>query len=144
MYIRCSDRKYDKEEVMMTKKLILLLFVFCGCLLSSTPMYAQVDQLSTPPSYQFQSTSTYSSVVGESSFSSTPVYSPGASEPINRSPRRDSWNPWGEEGGGDPSDEGIGQVNTPVGSPLCLIGIALIYGLCLLLRRRRIFPSRLT
>ena len=52
--------------------------------------------------------------------------------------RRGNW--WDDE----PDDNPIGVTPNPqpIGDPLCLIGAALIYGLCLMLRRRRIFQSR--
>ena len=112
---------------MMQKKLIVLLFVFWGCLLSSPVAFAQSGQISTPPAYQFQSTSTCPSAVGQSSFATSRVYEPGCSAPMSPPRRKDAWNPWGEEGEGDPTDEGIGLVNTPIGSPLVLLMMAMIY-----------------
>jgi len=129
----------------MMKKLILLLFVFWGCWLSSPMAFAMNDQANIPPSYQFQSTSTCPSAVGQSAFAPSAVFAPGCSTPAGpRSPRRSgSYNPWDEDGNGeidtgDPTGEAIGQINTPVGSPMVLLLMAVAY-LCVryTMRHRR-------
>ena len=70
------------------------------------------------PTYQFRSTSAYAPTV------SITVYTPGSSTPYY-GPRRDPANPWG-----DPDDdEEIGQMKTPVGEPLVLLLMAMLYAL---------------
>ena len=69
------------------------------------------------PTYQFRSTSAYTPTA------SITVYTPGSSAPYY-GPRRDPVNPWGS----DPDDdEEIGQMKTPVGEPLILLLMALLY-----------------
>lgn len=117
----------------MMKKMLLLL-VFWGCTLSSAwALDMNTQQNSTFPSYQFQSTSTCSSAVGNSTFVSTTVYAPCSSAPSSKPRRlRSEYNPWDEDGdgnvdSGDPTGYGIGNVNTPVGEPLVLLLLAMIY-----------------
>ena len=107
------------------KKLIVLLVFWIG-LVSSAWAFDMNAQLSTPPSYQFQSTSTCLSVVGNSTFTTTTVYAPGCSSPSGASrPRRSLWDEEDEEG--NPSGEGVGNVDTPVGEPMVLLLLALGY-----------------
>ena len=68
------------------------------------------------PTYQFRSTSSYMPTTGRGS--AAPV---GAA--YSSRPRRSS--PWDEEG--DPSGQGVGNVDTPIGSPFILLIMALIY-----------------
>jgi hypothetical protein len=78
------------------------------------------------PSYQFRSTSTYAPIVGETSYSSTAIYTPGSSSPSSSAPHRAKK---GGEGWSEPGDDdsGIGNVPTPIGSPLVLLLMAVLY-----------------
>ena len=79
------------------------------------------------PSYNFRSTSSYTPVVGTTSYMSD------GSGPIS-SPRRARMD-WGS-----PSDDDnpVGTVsNVPVGEPLVLLVLALVYVICIRLRRMR-------
>lgn len=124
----------------MMKKMILLL-VFWGCALSSAwALDMNTQKNSTFPAYQFQSTSTCSSVVGNSSFASTTVYAPCSSAPSSK-PRRSegNYNPWDDSGDdeGNPSGQGVGEVDTPIGEPFVLLLMAGAYFLFATLRKRQ-------
>ena len=124
----------------MTKQLnkyTWLLAVWILCTTASS--YAQVAQpaaWSTTPtmsedvntSFTFKSTSSYTPIVGSTSYTSE-LNSP------TRRPRKDrSSSLWGE-----PEDNPIGQVTnpTPVGEPLILLVMASLYVALLILWRRR-------
>lgn len=75
--------------------------------------------MATPPSYQFRSTSSCTSVVGASAIYQ-PEVTPAFSAPSR--PRRSGW--------GDPESENeqeLGQVDTPIGEPIVLLLMALLY-----------------
>lgn len=85
------------------------------------------------PAYQFRSTSAYTPTVNVT------VYTPGSSMP-SYGPRRDPRDPWG-----DPEDdEEQGQVNTPVGEPLALLLLAMIYLFRCFYRKRIMDDGRWT
>lgn len=125
---------------MMQHRRFLIMWLFaiwmlCG--ISTAKATPQVNQpaawrttpvLSTDnyPSYQFRSTSTYAPIVGETSYSSTTIYTPGSSSPSSSAPHRAKK---GGEGWGEPDDDdsGIGNVPTPIGSPLILLLMAVLY-----------------
>ena len=110
----------------MKKFMMILLLVLWGCTVSSLKAFETNAQWATPPAYQFQSTSTCSSVVGNSTFITTTVYAPGCSSPSRVSrPRRSLWDDDDEEG--NPSGQGVGNVDTPIGEPLILLLFALLY-----------------
>jgi hypothetical protein len=102
-----------------------------GGLLFSASAYAQTSMPSawraTPtmstdvlPSYQFRSTSAYMPVVG---YTSSAVYSPSA---MSR-PRRSPWDEGGDDEG-NPNGDALGNVPTgPVGEPIVLFALAMIY-----------------
>lgn len=75
------------------------------------------------PGYSFQSTSSFSSIIDDA-----------ASGVTMQKVARSSWNPWGI-----PDDDPIGVVPNPapVGEPLVLILIALLYGIGLHMSSRR-------
>ena len=74
----------------------------------------------TLPSYQFRSTSTFTPIVGERSYISTQSYSPVANKPY----RAKTWN----EDAGDPEGDPVGQITEdPIGSPLILLLMAVLY-----------------
>ena len=112
----------------MLKKLIILFIISLGYLAASASSYPYTNQTVTQPAYQFRSTSTYSSTLGNSSFATTTVYEPGCTSPTMSKVRRD-YNPWSEEGNeeGDPTGLGVGNVDTPVGEPLIMLVFALLY-----------------
>ena len=127
----------------MKRKLMILLFVFWGCLLSSAWAFEQSVQWATRPSYQFQSTSSCMSVVGSSSFAAPTIYAPCCNAPTSKPRRSETYNPWDEDGDGytdpwgednDPSGQAIGQVDTPIGSPWILLVLAAGY---LIIRRKK-------
>ena len=116
------------------KKLIIVLFVFLGCTLSSAYAYPFDSQKATAPAYTFKSTSTCVSVVGQSSYASPKVYAPYSGAPYSK-PRRTESNPWDEEGG--PTGQQVGQVDTPIGEPFVLLLMAGAYFLFATLRKRQ-------
>lgn len=79
------------------------------------------------PSYNFRSTSSYSPIVGTTSYMSD------GSGPIS-SPRR-ARTSWGKPGD---DDDPMGTIkNTPIGEPLVLLLLALGYVICIRLRMRK-------
>jgi len=79
------------------------------------------------PSYNFRSTSSYSPIVGTTSYMSD------GSGPIS-SPRR-ARTSWGKPGA---DDDPMGTIqNTPIGEPLVLLLLALGYVICIRLRMRK-------
>ena len=105
----------------MMKKVLMVLFVFLGSLLSTICAFEQTLPWAEKPTYQFRSTSTIASTVGGSY---TPaVAKPFASQnaPASR-PRRAM----------DPDDDEIG--NIPVGEPTVLLLLAMLYMLCRAIR----------
>lgn len=85
------------------------------------------------PEYRFRSTSTYAPIVGTTSYlsTSTTVYTPGASEPYRA--KKDSWS---EEPTGEPTEEEIGFINTPVGEPFILLLFGLLMSLVIYRKKR--------
>jgi len=79
------------------------------------------------PSYQFKPTSYYSSIVGTTS--STETYMNGGIRKTD---------PWG-----DPEDDPIGVLPdpAPVGEPLILLLMALLYAICTIIRRSKNVPQ---
>ena len=127
----------------MKKKLMIFLFVLWGCMISSAFAYTYPAQSVSAPTYQFQSTSTVTSVVGQSSFTSSTIYAPCSNAPASKPRRAGEYNPWDEDGDGafdpwgddnDPTGEEIGQVNTPIGSPWILLVCAVGY---IIIRRKK-------
>lgn len=76
------------------------------------------------PAYEFRSTSSYMATGGRGSAAP-------AGATYSSKPRRA--NPWDDSG--DPNGEGVGNVFTPVGEPLVLLVLAIIYGLIMGWRR---------
>lgn len=85
------------------------------------------------PEYRFRSTSTYAPIVGTTSYlsTSTTVYTPGASEPYRA--KKDSWS---EEPTGEPTEEEIGFINTPVGEPFILLLFGLLMSFVIYRKKR--------
>jgi len=86
--------------------------------------YGTRMEKSAYPAYNFRSTSPYAMAVGNTSGGFT-MLTEGTG----------SYNPWDDEG--DPEGEGIGNVNTPVGEPLVLLLMAVVYGLFRAFRLRK-------
>ena len=102
----------------MKKLLIIILIVFGGCMLSSVSAHEQTAQLATLPVYQFQSTSTCPSVIGQSALAPSVSYVPGSTTQTSV-PRRAL--------GGDPDEDPMGEI--PIGSPWILLVLAILYAL---------------
>lgn len=73
------------------------------------------------PEYHIQSTSTYTPVVGKTTYTTTETYNPFQASSPKRIRR--AYNSWEEE----PSGEEIGVMPGPIGSPLVLLVLAMIY-----------------
>ena len=122
------------------KKLIVLLVFWIGTLSS-----AWATQHATFPAYQFQSTSTCPSVVGQSAYTTTSVQAPYSIRPGSVIRRTESWSPgsWEDDGDGW-GDPGSGTLPTgvipdvPVGEPFVLLLMALLYALghCIATRKK--------
>lgn len=82
------------------------------------------------PAYEFRSTSSYMATGGRGS--AAPI-----SAPYSSRPRRNNYDPWSDSGdeNGDPNGREIGTIDTPVGEPLVLLLLAMIYGLIMGWRR---------
>ena len=124
------------------KKIIVLLILW-----TLTVSSAMATQRVTPPSYQFQSTSAYSSVVGQSAFTTSAVSAPYSAAPnITVLRRAEEWTPgsWDGEGEGDEWGDPSGELPTgvlpnpaPVGEPMVLLLMALLYALGHYFARRK-------
>ena len=110
-------------------------FMLLGCTASfgyttyqTAPTYTNVYHTAVTPSYQFRSTSVYSS-----SFSNNSSFVPLADDPYaspgpRKGPRKSS--PWDEddpETGGS-NEVGVVEDQAPVGEPLVLLLLAALYG----------------
>ncbi len=80
------------------------------------------------PRYEFHSSSAFTPVVGTTSYTAE-LTAPGAYAPQNNMLRKGPWD--------RPTDPPIGQLDTPVGEPLILLVLAMLY-----LAWRIIKPSR--
>ena len=129
-------RKYKNLHRWIAVVVVLL----GGCLISSALAYPQPNQpnawRTTPtmshdalPTYQFQSTSAYTPIVGQTNYTST-ISCPGAVAPQS-GPRKSS--PWDKPTGG----QEVGVIDTPVGDPLILLLIAALYLSYLWYRKRK-------
>ncbi len=95
--------------------------------------YTLVQGKTAPTTMPFHSTSTYQSVVGESNiFSSEETTTPVGSPTPYYTPFR-ARKEWGTQ----PTDEELGQVDTPIGEPLVLLLMAVVYFLFATLRKRQ-------
>ena len=81
------------------------------------------------PTYEFRSTSSYMATGGRGS--AAPISAPYSSKPRRVNPWDDSVDPET----GDPNAQGVGNVFTPVGEPLVLLVLAMVYGLIMGWRR---------
>lgn len=83
------------------------------------------------PTCEFRSTSTYTPIVGPTSYTSTTVYTPGASNPYRA--KKDSWgDPTGD---GDELPVGVLPV-TPVGEPFILLLFAFLMSIVIYTKKR--------
>lgn len=104
-----------------TYRRVVLIMLLMSAVLSahaSQPAAMPASWRTTPtmsecPTYQFRSTSTFTPIVGQTSYTATEVYSPAGGGP-NRAKREF-----------DLDGEEIGHVNTPVGEPLIMLVMAL-------------------
>lgn len=117
------------------KWLVMLWLLLAGGVWSPMVAYTRVAQPSVwqkkptmsadiCPSYQFHSTSSYTLVVGQTSYTAEP-YNPLQASGPNRA--RKDYDPWGDT---DPSsDHGVGEVDdpAPVGEPWVLLLMAVLY-----------------
>lgn len=130
--------------------LITAWFLIMGCILTvaygqqyGTPYkgvstyrssYASIST-NTTPTYEFQSTSAYTSSMGSSSFTSY-VSEPFATSPMQRSIRK---------GGLGPSDDdpGIGEVHdpAPIGEPWILLVLAVAYLIYTIYKKKTIITK---
>ena len=93
------------------------------------------------PEYHFQSTSTYTPVVGKTTYTTTETYNPFQASSPKRIRR--AYNPWEDEpDDDDENDDPVGQVKdpAPIGSPLVLLVLAMLY----LLKKNIVLISKST
>lgn len=127
---------------MMIKKKILLLVLWL-LMLPSAGAATITTQPASFPEYRFQSTSTCPSVVGQSTYTTTAVQAPYSIHPVSVIRRTESWTPgsWDEgEDWGDPSGShptGVIPDPAPIGEPLILLLMALLYALGHYFARRK-------
>ena len=100
---------------------------------SYRPVYGTSSSAASAPKYQFQSTSSFSSIVNSAAYNEIPAYmfndrTPSSGSVILRDPFTpgDPFAP-----GGDPTDDEIGVIPdpTPLGEPFILLAFALLYAL---------------
>jgi hypothetical protein len=90
-------------------------------------MYRQPVARDACPTYQFRSTSAYSSSFSGSAYA-TQVTTPYATRAAGSKPRRS--NPWDEDAyddEGNPQGQEVGMMYTPIGEPFILLMMALFY-----------------
>lgn len=127
---------------MMIKKILLL--VLWLLMLPSAGAATITTQPASFPEYRFQSTSTCPSVVGQSTYTTTAVQAPYSIHPVSVIRRTESWTPgsWDEgEDWGDPGEDefptGVLPNPAPVGEPMVLLLMALLYALGHYFARRK-------
>ena len=117
-------------------------FMLLGCTASygytnyqTAPAYTNLYHTAVAPSYQFHTTSVYTSVV------ENPTFSPVAADPYSNSGPRKGMrksSPWDEDdpetGGGN--EVGVVDDTVPVGEPFVLLLLALLYGGYRLIKRK--------
>ena len=121
-----------------TYKWLTMVLLLCCSTLSHAFTYEQPTQPASwertttfsddvQPSYNFRSTSSYSPIVGTTSYMSD------GSGPISSPRRTASYDPWDE-----PDDDPMGTASSlPIGEPLILLVLALGYVICIRLRMRK-------
>ena len=93
------------------------------------------------PEYHFQSTSTYTPVVGKTTYTTTETYNPFQASSPKRIRR--AYNPWEDEpDDDDPNNNPVGETPdpAPIGSPLVLLVLAMLY----LLKKNIVLISKST
>ena len=115
----------------MIKEKILLLVLWL-LMLPFTGAATITTQPASFPEYRFQSTSTCPSVVGSSAFTTTMVYTPYSAAPRTGLRRTESWGSMDDEyswdgPGEDDYPTGVLPNPAPVGEPLILLLMALLY-----------------
>lgn len=106
----------------------------------TTSYRGAIDQKEVDPTYQFRSTSTCTPVVGHTRYGSN-ISDPFSPTKPNNGPRLVVLSEdfgWDTDDDGDPVGEAIGQMDTPVGEPLCLLVFAMLYGFYLWRKHQRL------
>lgn len=92
---------------------------------SYRPVYGTSSSAATAPQYQFQSTSSFSSIVNSAAYNDISAYMFNDRTPTSSGPiiLRDGW--------GRPTGDGIGEIpdEQPLGEPFILVAFALLYAL---------------
>lgn len=120
---------------------IYILTVAVAVLCTAATAHAQVAQPAawskTPtmsedvrPSYNFGSTSSYTPIVGSTSYLSD------GSGPVSSPQRAKSWSPWDDDKEPEGNPGGVLD-QTPVGEPLILLLMAAIYALICVIRHNK-------
>ena len=117
-------------------KKMLILFVLWIFALSSAGAATMTTQQTTFPEYRFQSTSTCVSVVGNSAFTSPAVYAPYSALPRTGIRRAEEYSIDGEPDEDD-FPTGVLPNPAPVGEPMVLLLMALLYALGHYFARRK-------
>lgn len=128
---------------MMIKEKILLLVLWL-LMLPFTGAATITTQPASFPEYRFQSTSTCPSAVGSSAYTTTAVQAPYSIHPVSVIRRTESWTPgsWddGDRWDGPGEDEfptGVIPDPAPVGEPLILLLMVLLYAAGRYIARRK-------
>lgn len=123
-------------------RLMWLFAIWMLCSISTVNAMSQVSQpaawRTTPtlssditPGYQFRSTSAYTPIVGATSYTSTTVYTPGAT------PARAKKDEWGNQDDDDNENLPIGVTpTTPVGEPFILLLFGVLMMVCIYTKKR--------
>lgn len=89
------------------------------------PVYGTSSSAASAPQYQFQSTSSFSSIVNSAAYNEIPAYMFNDRTPSSGPAILREWS-WGE-----PSGDGVGELpdEQPLGEPFILVAFALLYAL---------------
>lgn len=119
-------------------------FMLLGCTASygyttyqTAPAYTNVYHTAVTPSYQFRSTSVYSSSFSNDNSTFVPLADdPYASPGPRKGPRKSS--PWDEDPEKGGNELGVVDDPTPIGEPLVLLLLAALYGGYRLMKRKKV------
>lgn len=119
-------------------------FMLLGCTASfgyttshNTSVYTNVYTTAAAPSYQFRSTSVYSSSFSNDNSTFVPLADdPYASPGPRKGPRKSS--PWDEDPEKGGNELGVVDDPTPIGEPLVLLLLAALYGGYRLMKRKKV------
>lgn len=119
-------------------------FMLLGCTASygyttyqTAPAYTNVYHTAETPSYQFRSTSVYSSSFSNDNSTFVPLADdPYASPGPRKGPRKSS--PWDEDPEKGGNELGVVDDPTPIGEPLVLLLLAALYGGYRLMKRKKV------